>query len=106
LPTHLTHVRTDLHTHSSGIGFHTTKQLYARGATVYLACRSETRAHAAMAEIEREMGAAPSQSKLRFLQLDLASLHATKAAAEEFARREERLDVLSASRSSPFESFF
>ena len=52
-----------------------------------------------MAEIEKGMEAAPSQSKLRFLQLDLASLHATKAAAEEFTRREERLDVLSTSQS-------
>lgn len=77
---------------NSGIGFHTAKQLHAHGATVYLACRSEARAHAAMTEIEGEVGAA--QSRLRFLQLDLASLHATKAAAEEFARREERLDVL------------
>jgi hypothetical protein len=47
-----------------------------------------------------DRGAAPAQRKLRFLQLDLASLHATMAAAEEFAQREERLDVLSASPSS------
>jgi len=44
-----------------------------------------------MAEIEGEVGAAPAQNRLQFLQLDLASLHATKAAAEEFARREERV---------------
>ncbi len=60
-----------------------------------------------MAEIEGEVGVAPAQSRLRFLQLDLASLHATKTAAEEFARREERLDILSGSRfSSPLEYFF
>ncbi|KAI9452067.1 NAD-P-binding protein [Lactarius psammicola] len=79
---------------NSGIGFHTAKQLYGRGATVYLACRNEARAHAALAEIEGEVRTTPAQSRLRFLQLDLASLHATKAAAEEFARREGRLDVL------------
>jgi len=44
-----------------------------------------------MAEIEGEMGLAPAQSRLRFVQRDLASLHATKAAAEEFAQREENV---------------
>jgi len=53
-----------------------------------------------MAEVEGELWAAPVQSGLPFLQLDLASLHATKAAVEEFVQREERLDVLSASPSS------
>ena len=37
---------------------------------------------------------------LRFLKLELVSLHVTKAATEEFSWREERLDVLSASRFS------
>ncbi|KAI0265364.1 hypothetical protein BC834DRAFT_879075 [Gloeopeniophorella convolvens] len=77
---------------NSGIGFETVQALAARGATVYLACRSEARAREAITAIE---AAEPRpRGALRFLALDLASLHATKAAAEEFAKRESRLDVL------------
>ncbi|KAH8980677.1 hypothetical protein EDB92DRAFT_1899913 [Lactarius akahatsu] len=38
--------------------------------------------------------AEPAQNRLWLLQLDLASLRATKVAAEKFSRRKERLDVL------------
>ncbi|KAH9015340.1 hypothetical protein EDB85DRAFT_2156786 [Lactarius pseudohatsudake] len=48
----------------------------------------------AMTEVEGEVGAAPAQSVLRFFQLELAPLYATKAAAEAFARGKERLHIL------------
>ncbi|KAI0293634.1 NAD-P-binding protein [Multifurca ochricompacta] len=84
---------------NSGIGLHTAKHLFTHGATVYLACRSEARARTAIAEIETEAATeaeatTTKRGQLRFLQLDLSSLKDTKAAAEEFAKVESRLDVL------------
>ncbi|KAH9018642.1 hypothetical protein EDB85DRAFT_1897075 [Lactarius pseudohatsudake] len=69
-------------------------------ATVYSACWSHAHTHMAMTEVEGEVGAAPAQSVLRFFQLELAPLYATKAAAEAFARGKERLHILSSSQSS------
>ncbi|KAI9438089.1 hypothetical protein H4582DRAFT_2129137, partial [Lactarius indigo] len=80
-----------LRTESSGIGFHVAKQLYAcMGGTVYLACWSEVRAHAAMVEVEGEVGIALVVRG----PLVLASQLVIKAAADEFAWREERPNAL------------
>ncbi|KAI9430373.1 hypothetical protein H4582DRAFT_2103855 [Lactarius indigo] len=88
-----------LRTESSGIGFHVAKQLYAcMGGTVYLACWSEVRAHAAMVEVEGEVGIALVVRG----PLVLASQLVIKAAADEFAWREERPNALT---SEPRESY-
>ncbi|KZV77093.1 NAD-P-binding protein [Peniophora sp. CONT] len=79
---------------NAGIGYHITKQLAAKGATIYLACRSEQRALAAIAKLEGEISGIREQKRLRFLQVDMSSMHSVQRLAEEFLKRETRLDVL------------
>jgi NAD(P)-dependent dehydrogenase (short-subunit alcohol dehydrogenase family) len=74
---------------NSGIGLETIKVLVSRGAKVYMASRSEEKAHQAISEVEKETGKKPV-----FLKLDLADLDSVKAAAEDFISKETRLDVL------------
>lgn len=57
---------------------------------LYLGARSQEKAEATIAEIEK---AIPG-SKIDFLQLDLTSLASVKKAADQFKRENERLDVL------------
>ncbi|KAK5737956.1 short-chain alcohol dehydrogenase [Elasticomyces elasticus] len=66
--------------------------LYQRNGTVYIAGRLESKAEAAIAEIK---SAHPSSDgRLEFLPLNLANLSTIKASAENFLRKEARLDVL------------
>ena len=55
------------------------KQLLLKNAKVYLAARSESKARAALEELEKETG-----KKAIFLKLDLSDLDATKKSAQEF----------------------
>lgn len=64
---------------SSGIGKETCKQLLLKNAKVYLAARSESKAQAALEELEKETG-----KKAIFQELDLGDLDATKKSAQEF----------------------
>lgn len=64
---------------SSGIGKETCKQLLLKNAKVYLAARSESKAQAALNELEKETG-----KKATFQKLDLGDLDATKKFAQEF----------------------
>ncbi|KAK5743671.1 short-chain alcohol dehydrogenase [Elasticomyces elasticus] len=65
---------------------------YQRNGTVYIAGRLESKAEAVIAEIK---SAHPSSDgRLEFLPLNLANLSTIKASAEEFLRKEARLDVL------------
>ena len=64
---------------NSGLGKETCKQLLSKNAKVYLAARSETKARAAITELERETG-----RKAIFHELDLGDLDATKKSAREF----------------------
>lgn len=64
---------------SSGIGKETCKQLLLKNAKVYLAARSESKAQAALDELEKETG-----KKAFFQQLDLGDLDAIKKSAQEF----------------------
>ena len=64
---------------NTGIGKETCKQLLRKGATVYLAARSRSKAEAAIQELQ----AATGKTAL-FLQLDLADLDAVKRAVEDF----------------------
>ncbi|EIN12416.1 NAD(P)-binding protein [Punctularia strigosozonata HHB-11173 SS5] len=72
---------------NSGIGKETA--LLGRNAKVYLAARDESKAEEAIRELKEETG-----REAVFLKLDLGDLRSVKRAAEEFLRREKRLDVL------------
>ncbi len=80
---------------NSGIGLELIKILYAAGATVYMAARSETKAQAAITAVKASN---PSTSAppglLKYLHLDLNDLTTIKASASAFAAQESRLDVL------------
>ncbi|KAF8326151.1 hypothetical protein F5887DRAFT_1198757 [Amanita rubescens] len=72
---------------NTGIGKETAKALLAHNAKLYFACRNETKAREAIAELREATG-----NEGIFLPLDLADLRSVKAAAEIFMRRE--LNVL------------
>ena len=75
---------------NAGIGKVTALELARAGAKVVLACRTESKARAAMAEIE----AVVPDADLGFLALDLASIAATRVAATELHTLVERVDIL------------
>lgn len=66
--------------------------LYAKGATVYIAARSEKRAMDALSKIKAEIP--KSAGTLKSMVVDLADLGTIKLAVEEFLDQEKRLDVL------------
>ena len=68
---------------------------YARHnpATIYLAARSPSKAHAAIDEIKQKLGASHAVS-IQFLELDLSSLASVKAAAAKVIAEADRLDIL------------
>ena len=66
---------------NTGIGYETAKALLSKGAKVYLACRSETKALAAIEKLKDETG-----KEAFFLHLDLGNLKAVKKAGEEFKK--------------------
>jgi retinol dehydrogenase 12 len=66
--------------------------LYSKNATVYIACRSESKARDAITIIQTSTP--ESSGRLEFLQLQLDDLTAVAKAAREFLSREKRLDVL------------
>lgn len=66
--------------------------LYTANATVYLACRTESKALDAIKYIE---GSAPdSKGRLEFLHVDLGDLTTIKPAVKAFTAKEDKLDVL------------
>jgi retinol dehydrogenase 12 len=77
---------------SSGLGLETSKLLYAKNATLYLAARSKSNADDAIKEIRAN--APTSKGKVIFLHLDLADLASVKSAAEDFLAKEKQLHVL------------
>jgi len=82
-----------MRTKSSGIGYTTAEQLARHGAKVYVAARSETKAHAAIEKIYSNNKRVEA-GRLIFLPLDLADLDNVARAAEIFLKQEERLDIL------------
>ncbi|CAG8908446.1 unnamed protein product [Penicillium egyptiacum] len=79
---------------NAGIGLELSKILYASGATVYMASRSQAKAEATIKTITEASKSKTTSGKLKFLHLDLNGLLVVKAAAESFAQQEDKLDVL------------
>lgn len=75
---------------NSGIGLEAAKVLAEKGAQVLLACRNESKALQAMAEIRKTN----PKASLHFLQLDLSSLQSVRDMAEVFYEQYSTLDVL------------
>ena len=76
---------------NSGLGFHTSRVLSARGATVLMACRDEQRGADALA---RAAARGPVRRTLHLVRLDLADLSSVRDAAQEVSARAPRLDLL------------
>lgn len=76
----------------AGVGEQLAMILYQKGAKVYVAGRSESKASASIERIKSSCPDAPGQ--LVFLKLDLADLTSIKASADEYLAKESRLDVL------------
>jgi retinol dehydrogenase-12 len=75
---------------NTGIGYATAADLANRGGRVYLACRSEQKGQAAVAQIV----AATGNEAVTFLPLDLGDLASVRRCAEQFLARSEPLHVL------------
>ena len=65
---------------NTGIGKETAADLYKRGATVIMLCRSEQKANAAINSINDEVG--DSNGTLTFEQCDMSSMLSVKKCAE------------------------
>ncbi|EJD50504.1 NAD(P)-binding protein [Auricularia subglabra TFB-10046 SS5] len=74
---------------NSGIGKETVLALLKKGGKVYMASRDCEKAEEAIDELQKLSG-----RRAIFLELNLANLRSVKRAAEEFASRESRLNVL------------
>lgn len=79
---------------NTGLGYHTALTLASHGAKVYLACRSESKALAAIKQMETEDKSLVGTDRLVWLSFDLGSLKKARQAAEDFLSRESRLDIL------------
>ncbi|OCB88175.1 NAD-binding protein [Sanghuangporus baumii] len=78
---------------TSGVGYAAARELLRKGATVYLAAKSESKATATIYRLEAE-GLGPGNGKAIWHKLDLDNPHDVKRSAEEFLARESRLDIL------------
>ncbi len=75
---------------NSGLGFETARMLAAKQAHVVMACRTESKATAAMDSIRSHT----ADASLEFLPLDLADLGSVRAFAAGFAERHDSLHAL------------
>lgn len=79
---------------NSGIGYDTIRLLALRGAKVYMASRTESKARQAMSEMyDRHAEIEPGQ--LAWVGLDLSDLKTVVAAANHVKANETRLDIIS-----------
>jgi retinol dehydrogenase 12 len=76
----------------TGIGLALVNNLYRKNAIVYIAGRQREKFDKAVAGLKKEFPS--SKGRLEFLKLDLADQSTVKASAEEFMKKESRLDVL------------
>lgn len=83
---------------ASGIGYQLTKILYLKGATVYIAARSQARCDGAVEqllfEIESLDGNGNVVGRLGTMVLDLSDLKTIRPGVETFLNKESRLDLL------------
>ncbi|KAG9066667.1 hypothetical protein KI688_012575 [Linnemannia hyalina] len=83
---------------NTGLGYTTMVALAGRGAHVFLACRSQKRAFAAidsaLPEIRSKYPSLTTAPKLEFLELDLMDVNKTQQAAKEFLRKGLPLHIL------------
>ena len=77
---------------NTGVGKETARLLFSKNAKVYLACRSESKPQAAIADIKSQYPS--SKGELVFLHLDLNDLTTIKPTVQTFLAKETRLDVL------------
>jgi NAD(P)-dependent dehydrogenase (short-subunit alcohol dehydrogenase family) len=75
---------------NAGIGFEIASALAAKGATVFLGCRSPSKAAEAAVRIHTKS----PLSKIEIIPLDLGSLDSIKSAADLVSGRMQRLDLL------------
>lgn len=75
---------------NTGIGYETALDFAKRGARLILACRDQTRADKACANIKYESG----NDKVEVELLDLASLKSTGEFSEKMLAKLDRLDIL------------
>src|SRR4030042_3233632 len=75
---------------NSGLGFHETRAIADRGATVVMGCRDKAKGEGAVKKIREAVPGA----KLVLMHLDLASLKSIRSFADEFKKRYDRLDIL------------
>lgn len=75
---------------NSGLGWHTTAALAAKGAHVVMACRNPAKTAEAMAQIQ----AAHPGANLEHIPLELGDLSSIAAFAETFRSHHHRLDIL------------
>jgi len=76
---------------NSGIGYATIQHLVRRGAKVYMGARNESKADAAIEQLTSE---GLGSGSVHYFNVDMSDPIKAKAAAEEFLKKEERLDVL------------
>jgi retinol dehydrogenase-12 len=74
------------------------KILYQHNGTVYVAGRSQSKAESAIDEIKQAYPS--SDGRLEFLHVDLSDMPTIKKSVDDFMSREQRLDVLTNSKSS------
>ncbi|OTA88095.1 hypothetical protein M434DRAFT_15149 [Hypoxylon sp. CO27-5] len=77
---------------NTGIGKETARILYSKNAKVYIMARSEGKARKAIDDIK--MAVPKSTGDMIYIHLDLADLPSIKTSADEFLRREQKLDIL------------
>ncbi|EJT98032.1 NADP-binding protein [Dacryopinax primogenitus] len=79
---------------NSGMGYQTALQLASHGAKVWLTTRSEGKALDTVRRMEEADQSLKGSGRLNWFVLELNSVAGTKAAAERFLKKEERLDIL------------
>ncbi|KAE8449159.1 hypothetical protein EG329_008543 [Mollisiaceae sp. DMI_Dod_QoI] len=80
---------------ASGIGYHLTKILYLKGATVYIAARSQARCDGAVEQLHSETKSISGMhGRLGTMVVDLSDLNTIRPGVESFLKKETRLDVL------------
>jgi retinol dehydrogenase-12 len=83
---------------ASGIGYHLARIFYLKGATVYIATRSQARCDGAVEQLLLETAAINGDEKMHgklgTMVIDLSNLRTIRPGVESFLKKESRLDIL------------